>query len=690
MRGRSATEPACEMLQLCCDTKLPQPHWVVRLMPISRWITMQTSCPRHLHTGPSEFAMFPVLSQKRNRIFNGLDSTWTNHYAFRLHLMLTSQNPNPTAQKPFILWRPLVWIWQWLVPPTLADRDRQSPMARVIAATVIVTACVGLVVLVFTNAHTWGHVVRTWQSNRAVADSERLEKGERTYEAVLAANKAYRLDPSNPNAVRNVARYATMLRRQEALYLWGQLDKLGELTDDDVVWSITALANLQQDKAAEDAIDELLKKRPPSEKLVAVADSVLQRLHRTSQLIELLENYAKQKPDDKLIQVALGTRLVQFGTPDQVKEGKDLLWKAAEDDGDAGLKSLEFLYKVKADSDEEQDKLIDRLQHHPKITEEHRIAALRRLVDRHPDRKAAVIDNAIAYHVNSSREDLPPLLTWLNDEQEYDRVITLLKPREEIVKQYQPLLTPYLNALTLTKRYDELSRIINDPETRLLPAERSMHRMHLAYVMHPDDKETLKLRIADALQFISDEANNRNLLLIGRYAEDRGLLDDALKAYKAASVQRMLERDGFEGVLRITHRLGDTKTYMSITSEMCRRWPDNNTYAERHIYACLLCGEDMETAFHQAQKLLEARPSDSQRKLLVALGFYRMKQPEDSIRTMQNTNLPELNAGQGAVFCGIMCASNQRLVDQAKSVASTIPTNGEMLPEERRFLTLVK
>jgi hypothetical protein len=124
---------------------------------------------------------------------------------------------------------------------------------------------------------------------------------------------------------------------------------------------------------------------------------------------------------------------------------------------------------------------------------------------------------------------------------------------------------------------------------------------------------------------------------------------------------------------------------------MARRWPDNVAYQERYIYASLLTGLELETSIGKAIKLYEARPRDSKRKLLMALAYYRMKNTDQSLRVMQNTNLPDFtSAGEGAVFCGIMRASNENLATLAKKILAQVSEKDLMLPEEQRFLDIAR
>jgi predicted Zn-dependent protease len=602
--------------------------------------------------------------------------------------MLTTQDTNPNAQKPFLLWRPIVYSWQWLVPPSQADVDRRSNASRYVAAAIIVGLCAVLVSLALVFGRPLHHTIKTWRSDREVKKSLKFEAGDKAWEAMMAANEAVKLDGDNPRALRQLARFATIVNDRAASGLWGKLDKLGAMNDEDVEWRIKALSKNNEAKAAQSEIEEVLKKRRPTESIVRTADTVMKQLGRTGELLNLLQTYAEQTPDDIGIRSLLGMRLVEFGQPKQVQEGIKLLWEVSADEKESGLKAIEFLYRLKLEGEGDQLRLIERLEHHPLVKEDHRIAALRRLAELHPERKAELMNKALAERGDKKREDLPPVLRWFVDEHEFVKLLAFLKPREEMVQDYTPLLENYLNALTFTKQYDELDRIVNDPKTRLTTAERATHRMHLGYITKKDN-ETMSKLLLEALDANQAAHKLDVILLVASYAETRGLNEEALKAFKVATGIPKIEREGYDGTLRIAYLLGDSKTYFETSRETVRRWPENQTYQERHLYSCLLSGQDLEVAVKGAQKLLDARPNDSVRKLLMALAYYRLMQPNESFTRLQNINLPDLSVGQGAVLCGILRALNGKSNAQATQIAKQIPQNYVMLPEEARFLQMV-
>lgn len=600
--------------------------------------------------------------------------------------MLNTQNPHPGEQRQSLLILRFVKAgWHWMFPPTQAHRDRQSGIARIVAASAIICFSIALVVFVLSYGRTWHQAYKSWQSDRSVAKSERYEKEEKLMEAVMEANQAYILSPDNPRAIRLIARYYTMMKRNEAAFFFKKLKDMNAMTDEDTIMEIQSLSNISENKVAQDKIEEVLRSSKPTQKIVQTADAVMQKLGRKEQLIVILKKYVEDQPDDQEIKLLLAMREIELGVDADVEEGRKTLWELTKNNGKVGLKAIEYLDRQNMSSKREQMDLIELLQKHPLVGEEHRIAALRRLAGLNPGSKQEIIEKAMKDRAKSKREDLVPLVRWLSMEGESEKVVSFLK--EDMVLDYLPLLQNYLNALTLLKRFDDMERIVNDPRARLTTAERSFYRVHLAFVTNKKWDEVNSL-LVDALAAAQSEAKPDMILNIAKYAEERKHPLTAEQAYRAASTIRRTEREGFEGLLRLTYLNGNSKSFLETAKETIRRWPDKELFLERYLYACLLSGLDMETAIDRAQKLLNDRPSDTQRRLIMALAHCRQLDPKTAGRYLQQINLSDLSMGQGAVLCGIMQTAGY--VNQAAKIASQIPDNTPMLPEEARFLLLVK
>lgn len=602
--------------------------------------------------------------------------------------MLKFQEQDSNGPKAFILFRPFIRVWKWLFPPSQADIDRQSAITRLVAKIVIFAVCLGLAVSVPIYGKQWYDMWQTFRSNQLVQDAKDFEKKQEIVKAWRAATKAYQLDPENPNAIRTLANYYVMAKQKDASYLLEKLKTLGHFTDEDLLLEIHALSNSADNKAAGEKIEESLRNSAPNRRVVEIADKVMRDLGRKEQLLQILKSYVERAPDDLDIKLTYALRRIELGNALQKSEGMSAVWEVAQTKGKPGLEALEFLDEQTLADAGEQRLLVSLLERHPLAGEPHRIAAMKRLVAIEPGRRQEILDRAVAERRNAKREDLEPIARWLSMEGEYDRFFLLFT--EEKVRDYAPLLRHYLNVLMLLNRHQEMEDLITDPRTQLKSHERTFYTAHLAFVTGKKWDEVNSL-LVKALATAEQYGQPTVILHIAQYAEQRNFPLVAEQAYRSASAVRrseLIQRKAFDGLLKLTYRNGNSKGFMEACHDSAERWPDNKDIRERALYASLLAGLNMETSIASVQKLLNETPEDSRRKLLMALGYFRMMDYDAAARQLNHSNLGQLTPGQAAVLCGILTSAGRD--DQAKTIARQIPQGLPMLQEEMRFLLLTE
>jgi hypothetical protein len=601
--------------------------------------------------------------------------------------MLKSQShATSDAAEPYILFRPFVRAWHWLFPPSLADIDRQSASARLLAKILIVVAFFGIGAVVVTYGKTWYNMVQTFRSNQLVEEALEHEKNQEIVKAWTAATRAYHLDSENPKAIRTLAKFYVLTKQKEAGYLLGRLRELGHFTEEDLLLEIASFSNTSNNKAASEKIEESLRNSAPNRRVVEIADKVMRDLGRKEQLLEILRLYVERAPEDLEIRLTYALRRIEMGNPIQKSEGMSDMWQVAETKGKEGLEALEYLDEEDITDPGEQRLLISLLERHPMATEKHHIAAMKRLVAIEPNRRREILDKAVAERRNTKREELEPIARWLSVEGEYDRFFILFN--EDKVRDYPPLLRHYLNVLMLQDRKTEMQKLIDDPRTRLLTHERTFYTAHLAFVSGKSWDEVNSL-LVKSLATAEQYGQPHTILHIAQYAEQRNFPLVAEQAYRSASAVRRsdsIQRKAFDGLLKLTYRNGNSKGFIEACQDSAQRWPDNKDIRERALYASLLAGMDLESSITHVQKLLDESPDDSRRKLIMALGQFRMLNYDAAARELNNSNLSQLTPGQAAVLCGILSSAGRDA--QAKTIARQIPQGQIMLQEEMRFLLL--
>jgi hypothetical protein len=608
--------------------------------------------------------------------------------------LLSSQNIDPNQagnKKPFVLLRPFIAVWQWLVPPTQAHRDRQSTTARMVAIGSLIAICGAAIVLGFLYARPLHDQYQNWQAEGLYEEAKSMINDGQGVQAFYKVQEAVKLAPENRNAVRLNAEILTMAKRPEALHFLDQLDRLGATNDSDRALRVRALMSLERPKEASDLLADLLNKQMPTETLMQLADHVWGKSQKDEMLSKSMRNYAESHPEDREHALRLARVELLSNQSIEVSSGLRRAWKIAEGEDDLSLKALELLDSATALPPDESRKLIERLRTHPRGNGWHLVAALRRQVKAEPLSKDELILEALRKARDRQREDLVPLVRWLIEppQNEYLKVLSLVTEDEAV--SYQPLLENYLTALTALRRFPDVERLVNDPRVNKILSQTVLkfYRAHLAYVTHKSPEETRGALISAKND--SDIEQRADLLQqIARYAEERGHFDIAEEAFRSVARNPQHERVGFDGLIRMTRSNGNTEGLLAASGEAVRRWPDDSRYQEDFLYANLLTGREVELSLFQVQKLHQLQPKDSQRRLLMALACWRLKDMPTATFFLNDMDLGNnnLTPGQQAVYAAIARDSAaDNAADVARRVIGDIDPRSRMLPEERDCFT---
>ncbi|HYF36251.1 MAG TPA: hypothetical protein VD994_13235, partial [Prosthecobacter sp.] len=526
--------------------------------------------------------------------------------------MPTQPNPDFSLDgqpKRFILLRPFFALWNWLFPGTLAEMDRQSKIARWIARITIVVVFVSAAVAAVKYAKPIQDAYQDWKAERLVKEARQFFEDRLWANSLSKAQEAVTIAPDNVNAMRCMAELLTAFRKNEALHFLDRLEQAGAATAADRQLRVRALLNVGRVKEASQLLEQLLETEEPNDTLMRLAEEMWDETQRDTVLLRSMKAYAEQNPDNKNHSLRLARAQALSKTDAEVSAGMRRAYELAQEDDEVGLRALEFLDSFESLPPEESNMLIRRLRNHPKAGGKHFVAALKRQVLLEPARKPQLIREAIDHARGKSREDLVPMVRWLLEQGEPLQVIALVD--EEDAKSYQPLLENYLTALTMLQRSDDLERMVNDPKVAKLLSQsvRAFYRAHLAFVTRKAPEE-IREALIGARNAADVERRPELLLSIADYAEKRGYSDIAEEAYRSASMMPRREREAYQGLLRTAELNGKTEALLKAAKEANVKWPDDPNYLERYIYASLLTGHDMETAFQRALSLLDLQPVD--------------------------------------------------------------------------------
>ena len=595
-------------------------------------------------------------------------------------------------RRRFFLVRWIVSGWRWLFPPTQAEADRQSTTARRLAIGGIVGLCVGMMALAIAYARPVKDAYDNWRADRLVQDANKALDGNDVVKAYLAVQEAVQIAPDHVPAIRLIAELLTQASKNQAVFFWERLQRMGVATVDDEVGYVRALLRLNRAKEASNYLSDLLEQRPADAHLVKVAEEVWGKGNAQHRILPKLKEYTARNPGD--VESRLNIIRVQMasGDSDERTVARVGLFKLAAGTDAASLEALRMTYDLDDLSSDDRAEIVKLVKAHPLADERDRVAAFDQQVRLEPLRREQFIEAELRRTSELERDALFPISRWLVENKEFARLLAFLDVSK--IKTHEMLLLNYMTALSALGRLNELERLVLDPETKIAASMRTFYRMHLTFVkgvaQGQVNMDLIKNMLVTCRNAALTEKRPDIIMSVGDYAEQRGLNDVAMETYKMAALNMgKVERRALAGWLRTALNCGDTAAYKRAAAEGARRWPDDQTFQEHNIYADLLQGEHVETQLKNATRLLELRPDDSLRKLIVALGFWRLGDAATALSNMQNIKLDDVGGvGRQAIFAALARANG--FPDVAATVEEKFPTRTTMLPEEREALARSK
>lgn len=623
--------------------------------------------------------------------------------------MLTTQNidPNDPLNRRFFLFRWLTKVWHWVLPPTQAHMDRESGRARWIRASLLIGGCLTMMVLAAMYAKPVQDRYQEWQAEGLVKDAMRdVESGD-VVAAVMAAKRAYAIAPEYEPGVRLNAQLLTKIGyAKEAVYFWEKLEKNGSASVDDLQGKVRALLRINQAREAKQVLQEIISGHPMDKEVMKLAEEVWGKQQTTSLFMDVLKDYAKEHPDDGDTQLRLFRMQLQSARPEDVVQARTGLWSLAASSSKNGLEATRTLADLQALDVSERTKLADMLDTHELATGWDRTKALSLRIALSPGDQNRLMDAATEKFRGKKGEELHPMVRWLVENREFGRVLGLIDVADvKTRKEDLPLLLNYMSALTMMGRIDELDRLVNDKSILLPKSTRDFYQAHLALIKGAD-RDTLKRRLTAARVSALGDGQAELLLNLGAYCTDKlkDFYDVGLECYRDVAVtlgNARLERRAFEGWVRCARQAGDTQALGNAAREANRRWPDDKTFIETRLYVDLLEGNSVEIAQTLSQRLLDASPNDSVRKLVNAFAHYRMGNIDAAVASLQNIDqgAEGMGPGESVIFAAIFSEAGMNRVTGGDAatfrknldlILRPVPDKARLLPEEGRLLRRVR
>src|SRR5438067_5942466 len=478
---------------------------------------------------------------------------------------------------------------------TAAHRQRKRRRRRRVQVSLVALLVLG--VIAFFVAQPIRTAIRSSQARRHAAHAFAFIDQQKWSDARDEATAAYRLQASEPEAIRAVGRLLSRAGQGEALEFWKRLREIAPLTRGDLRDEARVALRVNDTVRADGAARELMETKEgggpsPTDWLIAV--DVQLRKHAFDQAQGLAEKVLASPKANRREQlqanIALDNIARNAGPTSNIDLAKidERIVALSKGDDDVSLDALTFLAARATSAPAESkpplpiDQLIEAINRHPLAKAPHQLLAADLEVSQHRDQRDEIVRRTIEHWKGGNNETLTALAAWLYRNGEQQRLVEAISLDRAL--QTRELFLQYVDALAALSRWDEIRRII---EAERFPLDPVIEHMYLARCFAQQGQENgAQNNWQRALEDAAGDLSK--LLTLGEYAEKNGAERVAATAFDAAAGANPKSRQAQQGRLRIAYSARDTKRVLALLQEMLGVWPNDTAIQNDEAYIHLL------------------------------------------------------------------------------------------------------
>src|SRR5438552_11562777 len=600
----------------------------------------------------------------------------------------------------------------------LTEAERAIKQRRRRRIQISLVALLVLGVIGFFVARPIRNSIRSWQARRHAEHAFAFIDQQKWSDARDEATAAYRLQASEPEAIRAVGRLLSRAGQGEALEFWKRLREIARLTREELRDDARVALRDNDTARADESARELLKAKEggpsPSDWLIAV--DVQLRKHSFDQAQGLAEKVLASPKANRREQlqanIALDNIARSAGPTSSIDIAKidERIVALSKGDDDVSLDALTFLAARAAAAPTESkpplpiDQLIESINRHPLAKAPHQLLAADLEIAQHRDQREEIMRRTIEHWKGGNNESLTALAAWLYRNGEQQRFVEAISLDRAL--QTRELFLQYVDALAALGRWDEIRRTI---ESERFPLDPVIEHMYLARCFQQQGQENgAENNWQRALEDAAGDVNK--LLMLAEYAEKNGAERVATTAFEAAAVANPKSHQAQQGRLRIAYSARDTKRVHALLQEMLEIWPNDAAIQndEAYIHLLLMIGgtssvsstksdnsspspisnlpssseaEAVDAIIKLAKKLVHDEPASLPHRTLLALALLKQNRAQDALAVYANLKVPSnaVSASAVAVHASVLAATGRK--DEARAEIAKVPSN-RFLPEE--------
>jgi hypothetical protein len=559
---------------------------------------------------------------------------------------------------------------------------------------VLVLLLVLVLITGFFGGHPAMNAIKSWQARRHAQRAFTLINKEQWIDARGEAVAAFQLRPTEPQALRAVARFLSRTHQPEALEFWKQLAGKTPLTRQDVR-DEAMIAIIAGDTSRADAsVRELIGSHAePADWLLAAQLSVQKNLREQAKsslekIVADSRTTATEQFRATLLQLALAGDN-QTERANALTRLKKLADAKTATSVDALVVLAQNALSTSTDSSDsarhKAGDLAHALENHPLAKAKHKLLALDLRVRVDPTQREALISRAIADWKDTEPADVAVLAEWLNGKNEFQKTLDTI-PLEKAL-QSRDLFLRYLDALGGLGRWNEIKQLLGSERFPLDPVLQAMYLARCSGQL--GEKTAAGNNWRRALEAAGGDV--QKLITLAQYAEKNENAEIAEAAYNGAATVSPKLRVAHDGRLRLAQASRDTKKLHAVLADMLALWPNDPAIRNDEAYTRLLLlpvasGEehvDEINAIEQlARKLVQQNPASLPHRTLLALARLKQHRAFAALEVYSNIQVVPnaVSPSALAVHAAVLAANDRR--NDARHEIEQAPLD-KLLPEEQ-------
>ena len=525
-------------------------------------------------------------------------------------------------------------------------------------------------------AYRWG---KGWRGRAFAAEAERATAAAQWPEAAEKVQAAIQMAPTEPAVLRAAAHFYTRVESPRAYRYWKELLALPEATADERRAATAFGLTVHRYDFCEEQLGILRRAEPQRAEHLDLAAQLAWRQNDRAGALALTEQLLALDPAHAGARLRHGQILAVSADDAQIAQGHRALLALGQSDAPTALAALETLANAPTLPIDQVRVLATALTTHPAGKTEHRLAAMSLEKRLAPERRAELIERAVADFQSGEPEALAALGRWLMQQGESARVLALIAAPLSLTRQ--DLFLVRVDALAAQKKWTEIQHVLRNGDAPIQPFYREVFLARAVTELSGDRPARVHWTAA-----LREAARDPSLLLyLVQYAEKIGALPIAEKAWRQLAQHPSWTLRANAALVPLVEAQGNTRGLRDLMRQLRRLAPNDPAPRHDEAYLDLLLGENIPAARETAAQLLREHPDRLAYHGTVALGHLRAGDHAAALRQYDRVKFEWAKAPPGAqaIRAAVLLANDQ--LAPARTAAEPIVLSA-LKPEERELI----